>query len=117
MVAQSPILTAPPHAVEQSLRTLGANLRTARLRRGLTLQAVADKLGVARHTVAAAEAGRPATAAAVYAGLLWCFQMEGDLANLADPATDRTGLVLERARAPKRAPRQRAADSDLSDDF
>jgi hypothetical protein len=32
MAARNPLLAAPPYEVEQALKTLGANIRTARLR-------------------------------------------------------------------------------------
>jgi transcriptional regulator with XRE-family HTH domain len=37
--------------VEQALKRLGANLRTARLRRNLTLRAVAEKIGTGARAV------------------------------------------------------------------
>lgn len=36
---------APPYPVEQTIKRLGVNLRTARLRRNLTIQDVAEKIG------------------------------------------------------------------------
>ena len=36
MAARSNIINSPPYAVEQVIKTLGNNIRTARLRRGLT---------------------------------------------------------------------------------
>ncbi len=71
MVARNPLLTAPPYEVEMSLKTLGANLRTARLRRNLSLQQVAEKVGVGRHVVSSAEKGKPSTGIAIYAAILW----------------------------------------------
>ena len=46
MVARNPLLSAPPYQVEQALKRLGANLRTARLRRNLSIQEIAEKIGV-----------------------------------------------------------------------
>ena len=37
MTARNKLLTAPPYPVEKTLKGLGANLRTARLRRNLTI--------------------------------------------------------------------------------
>ena len=45
MTAKNTLTTAPPYAVEQTLRRLGSNLRTARLRRNLTIEEVAQKIG------------------------------------------------------------------------
>ena len=43
MTARNKLLAAPPYLVEQTLERLGANLRTARLRRHLTIEDVAEK--------------------------------------------------------------------------
>ena len=71
MSTRNLLLSAPPYPVEQALKSLGTNLRTARLRRNLSLEDVAAKIGVGRHVVAAAEKGKPSTGIAIYAGLLW----------------------------------------------
>ena len=48
MPARNMLLLAPPHPGELALKELGANLRTARLRRTLTIEEVAQKIGVGR---------------------------------------------------------------------
>jgi len=45
----------PPYAVEGAIKRLGQNLRTARLRRNLTIQEVADRIGTGMRAVADAE--------------------------------------------------------------
>lgn len=57
MSRSNPLLTALPFPVEQSLKRLGANLKTARLRRNLSLTAVAEKIGANRRVIADAENG------------------------------------------------------------
>jgi transcriptional regulator with XRE-family HTH domain len=106
-------MTAAPYPVESALKTLGANIRTARLRRRLTLQDVAARIGVERHTVADAEKGKPSTAVAVYAGLLWTLGLIDQLSAVADPATDNEGQTLALAREPKRAARAEVLDNDF----
>ena len=71
MPARNPLSEAPPYAVESALRRLGQDLRTARLRRNLTLDDVAAKIGAGRRAVADAERGKPTTSVATYAALLW----------------------------------------------
>jgi hypothetical protein len=85
MVARNALLTAPPYAVEQSLKKLGAHLRTARLRRNLTLQEVATKIGTGPRAVQDAEKGKASTSAAVYAALLWAFDLLGQLGSRRGP--------------------------------
>lgn len=97
------LLNSPPYPVEDALRRLGSNLRTARLARNLKLEQVAEKIGTGRRAVADAEKGRLGTAAAVYLALLWTYDLMGPVSQLADPATDAVGLASlarrERARA------------------
>ncbi|HEX7079773.1 MAG TPA: helix-turn-helix transcriptional regulator [Gammaproteobacteria bacterium] len=82
------VFKAPPFEVEARLKRLGANLRTARLVRNLSMDEVAAKLGVGRRAVAAAEAGKPGTAIGVYLGLLWVYGLLSQIDDLADPARD-----------------------------
>ncbi len=109
----SHLSTSPPYAVEEAVRRLGANLRTARLRRNLTMSDLASKIGVDRHVVGDAEGGKLTTGVAVYAGLLWAMDMLGPMDARADPRSDSEGLALardgERARA--------RSGGGLSDDF
>jgi transcriptional regulator with XRE-family HTH domain len=102
-----------PYPVETALKVLGANLRTARLRRGLSARDVAERIGVERHTVADAEKGKPSTAIGVYAGLLWTLGLIDQLAVIADPGTDDEGRALALAREPKRARRREVLDNDF----
>ena len=103
MEARNALLAAPPYEIETSLKKLGSDLRTARLRRNLTAADVAQKIGVSRFAVAAAEKGKPSTGIAVYAALLWTYGLIDQLADLADPIRDKEGTALalggERARA------------------
>lgn len=113
MAARNALTTAPPYPVEIALKTLGANIRTARLRRGFSAQDLGQKIGVDRHTVADAEKGKPSTAIAVYVGLLWTLGLIDQLTAVADPAADTEGQTLALAREPKRARRTETLDNDF----
>lgn len=113
MAKRNQLTIAPPYAVEASLKALGANLRTARLRRGLTAEDLASRIGVDRRTVADAERGKPATAVAVYAALLWALGLIDQLGTIADPAHDAEGQTLALSREPKRARRTSSLDNDF----
>lgn len=108
------VLAQPPAAVARHLQALGSNLRTARLRRNLTIQAVADKLGVHRTLVADVERGRPTSSMAVMAGMLWTFNLLPTLGELAAPERDLEGIVMARAEERERA---RESSGGLSNDF
>lgn len=113
MSARNPLLAAPPYQVDQALKTLGANLRTARLRRNLSIEDVAAKIGVGRHVVADAEKGKPSTGIAIYAGLLWVFGLTEQLARVAAPETDEEGELLAKGRERLHARAPKALDNDF----
>lgn len=114
MTARNKLLAAPPYPVERSLKRLGSNLRTARVRRNLTVAEVADKIGAGPRAVAAAEAGKASTGVAVYAALLWTYGLLEPFTELADPARDAEGQALALSREPARA---RSAPGEVDDDF
>lgn len=113
MAATNALTTQPPHAVEDGLRRLGANLRIARTRRGLTVRQVAEKIGTGVRAVSDAEKGKPSTAVAVYVALLWLFGLLADFELLADPGRDEEGLNLALRREPTRAHPARRLDNDF----
>lgn len=113
MPNRSTINQTPPAEVEQALRRLGRNLRTARLRRRLRVQDVADRLGVSRLTVAGLERGKPGASAAAYFGALWSLGLLSEADDLANPDRDEEGKILESARRPVQAPRRRRLDNDF----
>jgi transcriptional regulator with XRE-family HTH domain len=114
MTRVSKIASMPPAAVEGLLKQLGRNIRTARLRRGLRLEDLAQRIGISRYVMSDIEKGKPTTAIASYIGALWALGLSDDLKIVADPDRDTEGKILERARAPKTAAkRQKAIDNDF----
>jgi transcriptional regulator with XRE-family HTH domain len=97
--------------VELGIKTLGANLRTARLRRNLTIGQVAEKIGTGPRAVMDAEKGKASTAVAVYAALLWLYGLLGPFEDLADPASDKEGLAREPLK--QRSRKARGLDNDF----
>ena len=113
MAARNLLTSAPPYPVEQAITRMGANLRTARLRRNLTIEEVAAKIGTGPRAVMDAEKGKPSTGMVVYMALLWTYGLLEPAAALANPATDEEGLALELAAGRTRA----RAKEELDDDF
>ena len=113
MSAKNPLLEAVPYPIEQALKTLGANLRVARLRRNHSHAAVAERIGVSRRAVADAERGKASTGIAVYLALLWAYGLLERVADVADPAKDEEGLALSLAQVRSRGGR----GGDMSNDF
>lgn len=113
MTAINTLITAPPYPVEQALKQLGANLRTARLRRNLTIEDVAKKIGTGPRPVSNAEHGKPSTGVAVYIALLWAYDLLEALGEIADPALDMEGLALTQYRRRARTRRPMILDNDF----
>lgn len=113
MVARNALSASPPHAIEHALKRLGANLRIARVRRGLTMREAAEKIGTGVRAVADAEKGKPSTAVSVYVALLWLFGLMADVELLADPGRDAEGLSLALRRERTRARPARGLDNDF----
>ena len=113
MTAKNTLTTTPPYAVEQALKRLGANLRTARLRRNLTIKNVADKIGTGPRPVSDAEKGKPSTGVALYVALLWTYNLLDGLDDVADPALDKEGLALSFRRERARGRRPARLDDDF----
>lgn len=114
MTSKNALLTAPPFPVEASIKRLGAHLRQARLRRNLSIAAVAGKIGTGPRAVADAEKGKPSASIAVYMALLWAYGLLGQMTPVADPALDEQGRILASSQERSRA---RASDGDLDSDF
>ena len=89
MTSSNTLTKAPPYAVERAIKRLGQNLRTARLRRNLSIEAVADKIGTGPRAVADAEKGKATTGIATYTALLWAYDLLGPWERLAPRSTAR----------------------------
>ncbi|GGC16888.1 transcriptional regulator [Novosphingobium endophyticum] len=113
MTAKNLLTSAPPYEVEQAIKRLGKDLRTARLRRNLTIDQVAGKIGTGPRAVMDAEKGKLSTGIATYAALLWAYDLLGPMNELADPAKDREGLTLESLSGRERARTSRELDNDF----
>jgi transcriptional regulator with XRE-family HTH domain len=117
MVARNNLLSVPPYSVDQALKRLGANLRTARIRRKMTMQEVALKIGAGVRAVSDAEKGKPSTSAAVYVALLWVLGLLSDLEPVADPLRDVEGQQLALSREKARVRRGSGGVTGLDNDF
>jgi transcriptional regulator with XRE-family HTH domain len=113
MKGRNALLAAPPYAVERAVKKLGADLRTARLRRNLTAADVAQRIGTSRFAVADAERGKPSTSVAVYVALLWVYGLADRLADAADPGADAEGARLALLRTPQRARHRKSLSNDF----
>lgn len=114
MAKTSKISQFTPYPVEQVLVSIGRNIKTARLRRGLRLQDVAERVGISRYVMSDIEKGKPTTAIAAYIGALWALRLTDGLLSIADPDADREGKAYEASRAPTTARKRKAViDNDF----
>ena len=107
------LFAAQPYPVEHALKHLGANLRRARIRRRLTIAQVAEKIGTGVRAVTDAEKGNAFTGIAVYASLLWQYDLLSDFEELANPLKDKHGIALAERDEPERARHSRGLDNDF----
>jgi len=103
---------ALPFEVLQAVRTVGANIRLARVRRRLSQESLAQACQITRKTLYAIESGAPGIALGSLFSVLWALGLLDSAAQLANPDQDEHGKILEIARQPKRV-RQAATDNDF----
>jgi DNA-binding XRE family transcriptional regulator len=101
-----------PPRLRRSLTKLGLDLSTARRKRRLTVEMLAERVGVSRTTYLKVEKGDPKVSMGVYAMALFVLGFPGALAQIADARQDDTGLLLDAERLPKRV-RAKTAPSAL----
>jgi transcriptional regulator with XRE-family HTH domain len=103
---------ASPMAKRQ-LAKLGDNIKMARLRRNLSLRAVAQRAGISLNTVVAIENGEPGVSIGAIANVLHCLSLAEDISLIAkDDSLGRKLQDLE-IEPKKRAPKKTKAEELL----
>ena len=95
-------IAALPLSVRRSIKKLGQDISAARRRRRLTTALMAERALVGRNTVTRVERGDPAVSLGIYATILFVLGMADRIGSLADPSTDRVGVLLDEERLPQR---------------
>jgi transcriptional regulator with XRE-family HTH domain len=98
--------TSPHPAVVRLLKELGENIRLARLRRGFSMELIAERAGMSSPTLRAVEAGEPGVTIGSYANVLHSLGLHEDLGLVA--RDDELGRKLQDAKLPtrRRAPKR-----------
>lgn len=106
MVVMARRTTIQHPSVSRILRELGENIRLARLRRGFSMQIVAERAGMSRTTLRSVERGDAGVTLGAYANVLHSLGLHEDLASIA--RDDELGRKLQDAGLPtrRRAPRR-----------
>ena len=91
-----------PPGLRRSLVKFGIDLARARRKRHLTVEMMAERVGVAKSTYTRIEKGDPAVAMGAYAMVLFVLGFGEALGDLADTRRDDAGLMLDEERLPKR---------------
>lgn len=86
---------ALPNEVQVELVRIGEGVRVARLRRRMTQEELASRVGTTFHTIRKIEQGAPGTSIGAYLRALWVLGLFEDVRLLADPSRDREGLIRE----------------------
>ena len=93
-----------PHVIK-SLKTVGQQIKLARLRRKLSVQIVSERAGISRATLWAIEKGEPTVSFGAYVSVLCALGFREDILLLAkDDVSGRTyqdSDLLPKKRAPK----------------
>ena len=87
---------------QRALRQLGENLKTARLKRRIAIKDFADRVGVSDRTIMRLEKGDDGVGTGTLAMACLVLGEIDRVSDLLDPASDDTGLLLDRDMLPKR---------------
>jgi transcriptional regulator with XRE-family HTH domain len=98
--------STPSISVRRSLVKFGQDIRTARLRRNLTMRLIAERAKISLSTLNKIEKGDPDVSLGNYSSVLFALNLGAPFADLADPAKDAVGLLLDLDSLPRRAGRR-----------
>ncbi|MET0963199.1 MAG: helix-turn-helix domain-containing protein [Noviherbaspirillum sp.] len=102
-----------PFEVAETLKTLGENIRVARIRRRMKQEELAQKCSITRKTLYGIEKGLPGVGIGQIFSVLWVMGLLDSAKELADPDKDEHGKILEAARQKKRVRDAQAEDNDF----
>ncbi|MDU9004730.1 helix-turn-helix domain-containing protein [Sedimentitalea todarodis] len=95
----------------RALETLGANIKTARLKRRISVRDFAERVGASESTVMRLEKGDDGVGIGTLAMACLVLGEIDRISEFLESGTDDTGLLLDRAALPKRINRKRNSGS------
>jgi transcriptional regulator with XRE-family HTH domain len=96
-------------SARRALETLGANIKTARLKRRISVRGFAERVGVSESTIIRLEKGSDGVSIGTLAMACLVLGEIDRVSGFLDPGSDDTGLLLDREALPKRIDRKRGA--------
>lgn len=97
-----------------ALETLGANIKTARLKRRISVKGFAERVGVSESTVTRLEKGDDGVSIGTLAMACLVLGEIERISDFLDAGSDDTGLLLDREALPKRIDKKRKPGSPPS---
>lgn len=70
-------------SIRKVLAALGENIKLARLRRNFSASVIAQRAGISRNTLREIEKGSPQVKIGLYATVIFCLGLHGDLSKVA----------------------------------
>lgn len=98
-------------SARRALEALGTNIKTARLKRRISVKGFAERIGVSESTVARLEKGDDGVSIGTLAMACLVLGEIDRISDFLDAGTDDTGLLLDRESLPKRIDRKRTPKS------
>ena len=98
-------------SARRALKALGANIKTARLKRRISVKGFAERIGLSESTVARLEKGDGGVSIGTLAMACLVLGEIDRISDFLDAGTDDTGLLLDRESLPKRIDRKRRPKS------
>ena len=98
-------------SARRALEALGANIKTARLKRRISVKGFAERIGVSESTVARLEKGDDGVSIGTLAMACLVLGEIDRISDFLDAGTDDTGLLLDRESLPKRIDSKRTPKS------
>ena len=96
-------------SARRALEALGANIKTARLKRRISVKGFAERIGVSERTVIRLEKGDDGVSVGTLAMACLVLGEIHRISDLLDPGSDDTGLLLDKEALPKRIDRKRGS--------
>ena len=102
-------------SARRALESLGANVKTGRLKRRISVKGFAERIGVSESTVARLEKGDDGVSIGTLAMACLVLGEIDRISDFLDAGSDDTGLLLDRESLPKRIDRKRPTSAAIGD--